>query len=130
MTDKHQRGRRARPTGDYEVGHCRPPVATRFKPGASGNPGGRPKRRASALELLRAALDQPVTVRAGGAAMRISRREQMFRAMVDRAAKGDARAFALVMKLMREQEAKDEIPTCITVEFVKAKPWKDDDNAV
>ena len=27
----------------YEVGYGKPPKATRFKPGKSGNPGGRPK---------------------------------------------------------------------------------------
>ena len=27
----------------YEIGYCRPPVATRFQPGVSGNPSGRRK---------------------------------------------------------------------------------------
>ena len=29
--------------GNYFVGYCRPPEATRFKQGHSGNPKGRPK---------------------------------------------------------------------------------------
>ena len=35
--------------GEYEVGYGRPPVATRFAPGQSGNPKGRPNvpRRSS-----------------------------------------------------------------------------------
>jgi hypothetical protein len=32
-----------RSTKDYEVGYGRPPIHTRFKPGQSGNPAGRPK---------------------------------------------------------------------------------------
>ena len=28
---------------DYEVGYKKPPIHTRFKPGVSGNPKGRPK---------------------------------------------------------------------------------------
>ncbi|WP_404710282.1 DUF5681 domain-containing protein [Sphingomonas sp. MMS24-J13] len=32
------------PTPAYEVGHCRPPVETRFQPGRSGNPRGRPRK--------------------------------------------------------------------------------------
>jgi hypothetical protein len=32
-----------RSTRDYEIGYGRPPIHTRFKPGQSGNPAGRPK---------------------------------------------------------------------------------------
>jgi len=34
---------------DYEVGYRKPPVATRFKKGASGNPSGRRKKIPSRL---------------------------------------------------------------------------------
>jgi hypothetical protein len=30
-------------TADYDVGHAKPPKHTRFQPGQSGNPRGRPK---------------------------------------------------------------------------------------
>ena len=33
---------------DYKVGYGKPPKASRFKPGTSGNPGGRPKGSGSA----------------------------------------------------------------------------------
>ena len=33
----------ANPPASYEVGYAKPPVETRFKPGQSGNPRGRPK---------------------------------------------------------------------------------------
>jgi hypothetical protein len=33
----------SRRPGDYEVGYAKPPVKTRFAPGQSGNPRGRPK---------------------------------------------------------------------------------------
>ena len=35
------------PTGDYPVGYCRTAQHTRYKPGQSGNPNGRPKRKLS-----------------------------------------------------------------------------------
>ena len=38
-------GQPARELGSYEVGYRRPPKASRFQPGRSGNPNGRPKRR-------------------------------------------------------------------------------------
>jgi hypothetical protein len=34
----------------YEVGYKKPPKATRFKPGQSGNPSGKSKRIAPALD--------------------------------------------------------------------------------
>lgn len=38
----------------------KPPEATRFKPGQSGNPGGRPKRRPTLRERVEQALDREV----------------------------------------------------------------------
>jgi hypothetical protein len=40
------KNRRNRRLGDYEVGYCRPPAQTQFKQGNSGNPRGRPGKRA------------------------------------------------------------------------------------
>lgn len=44
---------------DYEIGRGRPPLHSRFKPGESGNPSGRPKRRRSFEGDIAAALDAP-----------------------------------------------------------------------
>lgn len=38
------RSRSDRGSSTYDVGYRRPPTHSRFKPGVSGNPGGRPKR--------------------------------------------------------------------------------------
>jgi uncharacterized protein YjbJ (UPF0337 family) len=37
------RATKKHPTGDYEVGYCRPPVHTQYEKGKSGNPKGRTK---------------------------------------------------------------------------------------
>jgi len=42
-TRKPQNGPEHRPESDYEIGRGKPPMHTRFKPGQSGNPKGRPK---------------------------------------------------------------------------------------
>ena len=52
--------------GEKKVGYGNPPGKSRFKPGQSGNPKGRPKQSGNiALEIL-AELRQPVTVGENG----------------------------------------------------------------
>jgi hypothetical protein len=43
---------------DYDIGRGRPPAHSRWKPGQSGNPGGRPKGRLSQGALLRRILNE------------------------------------------------------------------------
>jgi len=45
----------------YEVGYRKPPKATRFKPGQSGNPKGRKRRNTAVGNVIRDTLDKKVT---------------------------------------------------------------------
>jgi hypothetical protein len=47
---------------DYEVGYGRPPKETRFQPGKSGNPRGRPNVKRHLGVALREALDRQIEV--------------------------------------------------------------------
>jgi len=49
-------------TNDYEVGYGRPPKGTRFQPGKSGNPRGRPKVDRDFGAALREALNRQIEV--------------------------------------------------------------------
>ena len=49
------------PGCEEKVGYGRPPVRTRFKPGQSGNPRGRPKGSKSIDQVLRQALERRVS---------------------------------------------------------------------
>ena len=93
----------AAPT-DYAVGYGKPPRSTRFQKGRSGNPRGRPKGSKSASALLEQALSAPVSINEGGTTRVIEQRMALFKSLVARAIKGDARAAALVIKLMEQVE--------------------------
>ena len=46
--------------GDERIGYRRPPVATRFRPGQSGNPRGRPRGARNLSTVIAAALGERV----------------------------------------------------------------------
>jgi Family of unknown function (DUF5681) len=76
------------------VGFKRPPRHTQFRPGTSGNPGGRPKRRPAFREILLEELASPV--RADG----ISKLHAVVRSIVAAAIDGNGRAQTLLVGLL------------------------------
>lgn len=90
MTDAHD---------DEPVGYGKPPRATRFEKGRSGNPSGRPKRTRTQLELLRRELAQKVTVTEGGRKRRLTRGELIAKQLVTRAVKGEVPALRMMMRM-------------------------------
>lgn len=87
----------------YTVGYGRPPEATRFKAGQSGNPKGRPKGSHNFQTLLDDEMQARVPVVINGKTVRLSKAELAVRQQVDKAAHGDLRAFALLMKVMGQK---------------------------
>jgi hypothetical protein len=84
---------------DREVGYGRPPKATRFAPGRSGNPHGRPKGSRSVGAILKGIMNQKVAVSEGGQLRRVSRLEGMLLRLANDAARGDARVTKLLLEL-------------------------------
>ena len=56
---------------DDEVGYKKPPKKTRFKPGRSGNPKGRPKGCKNMRTIVKDILDRNVTIRENGRTRRV-----------------------------------------------------------
>ena len=77
---------------DYQVGFGKPPKATQFKPGQSGNPTGRPKGGKGVKTIMRAIADRKLTMTVDGKKRRVSRLEALFERLIHDALKGDARA--------------------------------------
>jgi hypothetical protein len=104
--------RRTSQPAEY-VGHRHPPRATRFKPGESGNPKGRPKGTRPVGSMLRDIIQQKVAVTEGGKTRRLSAREVMFRRLANDAMRSDQKAIKLLLSLVdrysESPEAKIEL---------------------
>ena len=84
----------------YAVGYRRPPEDTRFKPGKSGNPKGRPPGRANAKTTIARVINEKVPVREGEHTRRMTKLEAMLQSHTMKAMKGDARSAGLVIGLV------------------------------
>jgi hypothetical protein len=84
---------------DGAVGYGRPPVASRFKPGQSGNPRGRPKGTRNLLSDLRDELSEKIRIREGGKELRVSKQRAFVKSLVAAAVKGDVRATTALVSL-------------------------------
>lgn len=80
---------------EYEVGYGRPPQHTRFKPGTSGNPKGRPRTAKSLAAAFESALNERVAVNDNGRRKKITMFEAITKQAVCKAAGGDQRALRL-----------------------------------
>jgi hypothetical protein len=86
---------------DYQVGYGRPPETTRFRPGESGNPQGRPKRRATFASVAKQELERPVSTgnKAGGPVQQMPAMEVIVKNVVRAAVYGDLKAARLLVDL-------------------------------
>jgi len=82
------------------VGPGRPPLHSRFAPGVSGNPKGRPRKERSLLKLIEAELDAEVPVTENGERQRLSKREVLAKQLVNKALQGDAKDVTALIRLI------------------------------
>jgi uncharacterized protein DUF5681 len=97
MTDEKK------PSGDYEIGYGKPPPASRFKPGQSGNPKGRPKQADATTLDITGLLNEPIKVKVAGKTKKMSPFEASFRLLAKRAIK-DKNLGAIIEFLKRCEE--------------------------
>jgi Family of unknown function (DUF5681) len=82
---------------DEMVGYGRPPIATRFQKGQSGNPTGRPKNRKSIGTIIRDASLRKIKVHEGNRVRSIPKIQAAYEVALNKACKGDLRAFTKVI---------------------------------
>jgi hypothetical protein len=91
MTDKTE--------NNYEVGYRRPPVATRYPKGKSGNPKGRPKAAEfDPGRILQAIDNEGIILTVDGKRKHMRKSEMYFRHLFKKALGGDLRAAKLILE--------------------------------
>jgi hypothetical protein len=88
------------PTKTYDVGFGRPPRHTRFKPGQSGNPKGKPKKAISLGDDIQNELAERIPIREGDRNLKVSKQRALVKALLARSLKGDTRAAGLLLQLV------------------------------
>jgi hypothetical protein len=86
---------------EQEVGYGRPPKATQFRTGVSGNPGGRPKGSLNIGIVLERIARQTITINQNGRRRTITKLEAAAMQIANKAASGDLKASTLQFNLLR-----------------------------
>jgi len=98
----------------YKIGYGKPPKATRFKRGKSGNPKGRPKGSLNLATDLTAELGEHITVREDGRPRKVSKQRALIKSLMAKALQGDVRAttslLALYARVITEPPPDDNQP--------------------
>ena len=94
-------------SGDHKVGYGKPPAETRFKPGHSGNPRGRPKGSKNYKTILMERMRE--RVQPEPMAWRRPRMKHYIEKLVDRAIAGEWAALKQVLTLMKEHDTLPEV---------------------
>jgi hypothetical protein len=81
-----------------EVGYGRPPKASRWKPGQSGNPSGKKKGTKNGATILQEIMQRMISVSDNGKVRKITVQEGLYVAHVTRGLKGDLKAATFLLR--------------------------------
>jgi hypothetical protein len=89
------------PPGGYDVGYRKPPKATQFKKGQSGNPKGRPKGSKNFGTQVASTFSRKISVHEKGKERRITMAEAILLKLSARAIAGDMAAVRAAIALLQ-----------------------------
>jgi hypothetical protein len=102
--------RRPGKDASYEVGYGKPPKHTRFKPGQSGHPSGRPRGQRNFRTAVREALKEKITIREGDRTRTVTKMDGIIQVTFNKALKGDPKGLVAFLQLVRWAGLMDEEP--------------------
>lgn len=104
-SSKHKGGR-----SGGSVGYKKPPIATQFRPGVSGNPAGRPKSAPTLHDLVVREAIRLVKMKTPDGILSMSRLEALVRRLFTKALDGDLAAARLVFQVLPPPQDQDVGP--------------------
>jgi Family of unknown function (DUF5681) len=107
---------------ESEVGYRKPPKASQFQKGKSGNPRGRPRENPGIVSVFKKVSKQVVRTNGPNGQQRMTKLEAGITQLVNKAAAGDLKAMKVVMQMAsRFPELVTEslpIPTSVVITIV------------
>ena len=113
---------------DPPVGFKKPPKHSQFKPGESGNPKGRPRKRKGPRQLLEAALSEAAMVTENGVSKALPKMQVIYKVLVANAIKGHAGPTSILFRLIQEYGISKDLEPAMNemiIKFVRAGDKKD-----
>lgn len=89
---------------DYQVGFGKPPQATKFKKGVSGNPAGRPKKDNSFFGNLHEELSEDVGISLNGKRSKVTSLQGLLKVLNHRARNGDYKYLSLLLRYASQSD--------------------------
>jgi len=105
------------------TGYKRPPAASRWKKGQSGNPSGRKRGTANLKTDLIAEMSEVIQISEGGNPRRITKQRALLKSLTAGAIKGDPRAAHLILNLLARVLEDDRLP-------IASRPVSAEDEAI
>lgn len=90
---------------EYDVGYGKPPAATQFQKGRSGNPNGRPRGSKNLATIVRQAANERVTIVVKGKQRSITKLEAAAKQLANKAAQGDLKAMQMLLPQLAALDA-------------------------
>lgn len=107
---------------ENEIGYKKPPKASQFPKGKSGNPGGRPRKNPSIADVFRRVSRQTVRTNGPNGQQRMTKVEASITQVMNKAAGGDLRATKAFMEWVSQFPEMVSEPPSIILEIVGVDP--------